>query len=116
MIAGKRRSGPVVSLVDRVSQDTLLLRAGRTTAEVVDLSVIGLPGSGSAPTHIISPDNVRQFAGHAPTFAETRLNEHTHGLVREYSPKESGFRQVPGAEVQAILNRLNARPGKFPEL
>jgi len=32
--------------------------------------------------------------------------------VREYLPKVNDIRQVSDAEVQAIRNRLNARPGK----
>ena len=43
---------------------------------------------------------------------ERGLNEHTNGLVREYFPKATDSRQVSDAEVQAVADRLNARPRK----
>jgi len=37
---------------------------------------------------------------------------HTNGLVRGYLPKGTDFRKVTDAEVRAVQDRLNARPGK----
>ncbi len=42
---------------------------------------------------------------------ERGLNEHTHGLVRQYFPKGTGFRMVTEAQVRAVEDRLNHRPG-----
>lgn len=43
---------------------------------------------------------------------ERGLNEHTNGLVRQYFPKGTDFREVSPAQVQAVEDRLNHRPRK----
>ena len=80
-----------------------------------------------ALVHTITADNGKEFAGHAWVgkalgagffFAtpyhswERGLNEHTNGLVREYFPKGTDFRQITNTQVKAVQDRLNARPGK----
>ncbi len=82
---------------------------------------------GPLPVHTVTADNGKEFAGHARVaealgagffFArhchswERGLNEHTNGLVRGYLPKGTDFRKVTDAEVQAVQDRLNARPRK----
>ena len=82
---------------------------------------------GPLPVHTVTADNGKEFAGHARVaealgagffFArpyhswERGLNEHVNGLVREWFPKGTDFRKVTDAEVQAVQDRLNARPRK----
>ncbi len=43
---------------------------------------------------------------------ERGLNEHTNGLVRQYFPKGTDFRQVTLAQVQVVADRINRRPRK----
>ncbi len=43
---------------------------------------------------------------------ERGLNEHTNGLVRQYFPKGTDFRQVTAAQVRAVEDRLHRRPRK----
>ena len=124
-IIGKGHSGAVVSLVDRASKYTLLARVDRKTAGLVGAEMIRLLGR--LPAHTITADNGKEFAGHALVSQKTGaafffatpyhswergLNEHTNGLVREYFPKETDFRQVSGLEIQGVADRLNARPRK----
>ena len=126
-IIGKGHSGAMVSLVDRATKYTLLKRVDRKTAAAVCVAVIELLGSVATPPHTITSDNGKEFADHTRVSKETGadfffarpchswergLNEHTNGLVREYFPKATDFRQVSDAEVQAVADRLNARPRK----
>ena len=75
----------------------------------------------------LTADNGKEFAGHRAVSAalaadfylatpyhswERGLNEHTHGLVRQYLPKGTDFRTVTGAQVQVIEDRINHRPRK----
>ncbi len=124
-INGKGHSGALVSLVDRASRHTLLERVGRKTADAVGSAMTGMPGP--LPVHTVTADNGKEFAGHARVaealgagffFArhchsrERGTDEHVNGLVREWFPKGTDFRKVTDAEVQAVQDRLNARPRK----
>jgi len=124
-IVGKGHSGALVSLVDRASKYALLERVDRKTADAVGAAMTGMLGS--LPVHTVTADNGKEFAGHARVsealgaaffFArpyhswERGLNEHTNGLVRERFPKGTDFRKVSDAQVQAVQDRLNARPRK----
>ncbi len=126
-IIGKGHSGAVVSLVDRASKYTLLERVGRKTAASVGTALLSMLLPLCALVHTITADNGKEFAGHAWVgkalgagffFAtpyhswERGLNEHTNGLVREYFPKGTDFRQITNTQVKAVQDRLNARPGK----
>lgn len=81
----------------------------------------------SLPVLTITYDNRKEFADHqdiakdlntlcffaAPYHSwERGLNEHTNGLVRQYIPKLSDFKDLADDEVQRIENRLNSRPRK----
>lgn len=39
-------------------------------------------------------------------------NENTNGLVRQYFPKGTNFRQVTDAELRQVVRKLNDRPRK----
>ena len=88
-----------------------------------------MTGSLPAPVHTITADNGKEFAGHAKVasalgagffFArpyhsrERGMNEHVNGLVREWFPKGTDFRDVKDGEVQTVQDRLNVRPRKAP--
>lgn len=126
-IIGKGHSGALVSLVDRASKYTLLERVGRKTADAVGNALTDMLLPLYALVHTITADNGKEFAGHARVakalgagffFAtpyhswERGLNEHVNGLVREYFPKGTDFRQVSDVQVKAVQDRLNARPRK----
>ncbi len=126
-IIGKGLSCALVSLVDRTSKYTLLELVGRMTADTVGNAMLRMLLPLYALVHTITADNGKEFAGHATVakalgagffFAtpyhswERGLNEHTNGLVRQYFPKGTGFRQVTDAQVKAVQDRLNARPRK----
>ncbi len=126
-IIGKGRSGALVSLVDRASKCTLLALVGRKTADAVGNAMLGMLLPLYALVHTITADNGKEFAGHAQVaqalgagffFAtpyhswERGLNEHTNGLVRQYFPKWTDFRQITDAQVKAVQDRTDARPRK----
>ena len=106
-IIGKGDSGAMVSLVDHATKYTLLKQVDRKTAEAVCMALIELLGSVATPPHTITSENGKEFADHTRVSKETGadfffarpyhswergLNEHTNGLVREYFPKVTDFR------------------------
>lgn len=115
----------ILSYVDRHSKFTLLKKIGKKTAENVRQATV--EKMRSLPVHTITYDNGKEFSGHqdiakdlnalcffaAPYHSwERGLNEHTNGLVRQYVPKLSDFKDLSDDEMQIIENRLNNRPRK----
>ena len=41
------------------------------------------------------------------------LNEHTNGLIREYFPKKTEFKNITDDQIVQVQNRLNSRPRKI---
>ncbi|MGR9051605.1 MAG: IS30 family transposase, partial [Gammaproteobacteria bacterium] len=77
----------------------------------------------------ITADNGKEFAGHqtiGQTLAaqvyfanpycswECGLNENTNGLIRQYFPKGSRFKDITEEQVEFVMHRLNHRPRKGP--
>jgi IS30 family transposase len=77
--------------------------------------------------HTITADNGKEFAYHEVIseslecdfyFAhpyhswERGLNENTNGLLRQYFPKSTDFKQVTAGEVTQAVIQLNDRPRK----
>lgn len=44
---------------------------------------------------------------------ERGTNENANGLIRQYFPKQTNFKQVSDAEVLRVQDLLNHRPRKF---
>jgi len=124
-IIGKGHQGAIVTLVDRKSR---FLRMGlvekRTKDSVKETMVRLLSGY---PVHTITCDNGKEFAAHeevaktlnaAVFFAhpyaswERGTNENTNGLIRQYVPKGTNFRELSNEDISFIENRLNFRPRK----
>ena len=124
-IIGAQHQGAIVSYVDRHSKFTVLKLVDRKTADLVTQAT--LEKLSGVLVHTITYDNGKEFADHASIsqalgascyFAkpyhswERGLNEHTNGLVRQYLPKGTSFREVSDETVQAIADKLNHRPRK----
>lgn len=124
-IVGRRHKSCLLSIVDRKSKYTVLSHLGNKTKREVNIwTVACLKG---LPVLSITADNGREFAGHvelakevnAPVYFanpysswERGLNEHTNGLVRQWLPKKTDFKEVSKKDLALIENRLNNRPRK----
>ena len=126
VLKGHKQSG-LVTLVERRSGYLLAARLHSVTAELTRKTMVGLlkPRRGAVKT--ITFDNGSEFAEHVvlgkalsasiyfcdPYCSGQRgTNENTNGLIRQYFPKGTDFRQVTDAEVRRVVNKLNDRPRK----
>jgi transposase, IS30 family len=124
-IIGRGHQGAIVTLVDRKSR---FLRMGlvkkRTKDSVKETMIRLLSGY---PVHTITCDNGKEFAAHeevvealsasvyfAHPYAswERGTNENTNGLIRQYIPKGTNFKELSTEDINFIENRLNFRPRK----
>lgn len=126
-VIGKGHSGALVTIVERATQFTLVANVPNKSAEAVTEATIELLKPYASALHTITADNGKEFAYHeqltkelkaAVYFArpyhswERGLNENTNGLLRQYWPKCTDFKQVSDEEVAAVMTQLNQRPRK----
>jgi IS30 family transposase len=125
LVCGARRSGYLVTLVERTSRYTRVgLTRGRT-AEEVTAEIVRLLTEERVET--ITFVNGKKFAGPAEIawrlgcnryFADPYsswqrgLNENMDGLIRQYFPKGLSLAQVSWEQLWFVEDRLNSRPRK----
>lgn len=117
----------IVSLVERKSKLTRLLRVSHKTADQVCAAITQMLAPIKVAVNTITTDNGKEFALHervdailgcdsffADPYASWQrgLNENTNGLVRQYIPKSRRLETVSDEELQHIEDRLNNRPRK----
>jgi transposase, IS30 family len=127
-IVGRAHRGGLVSLVERKSGFTLLARVtdrhAATVRAAAEQRFATLP---DALRRTITFDNGKEFAEHERLSATTGMdvyfahpyaswergtNEHTNGLVRQYTPKGTDFTATSHRAVATIQSSLNDRPRK----
>lgn len=126
-IIGADHDGAIVSMVDRHSKFTHLIKVPNKTAALVRDAIVEKLDPVRNFVHTLTSDNGKEFACHEEVssllqadffFAkpyhswERGLNEHTNGLVRQYLPKGTKFSSYPQELLNGIETRLNQRPRK----
>ncbi len=126
-IIGRNHKGAMVTLVERKSKYTLIRKINRKTSLLLNSTVSELTKGIKERFITMTVDNGSEFAGHEKIasklgvdvyFAhpyhswERGLSENTNGLIRQYFPKKTDFREVSDKEVLQVQHRLNNRPGK----
>lgn len=126
-VMGKRRNSALLTLVERKTLYTVILRLTGKRADL--LAKIAVKGMKKLKSKVktITFDNGLEFAEHkeiakglgaAIYFAhpyaswERGINENTNGLIRQYFPKGTDFNQVSDEEIRHVMDRLNNRPRK----
>ena len=128
LLVGANQQGAVLTLVERKS---LLLRAAllrsRHAHGVAQAAIDQLRRLPPHWTKTITFDNGSEFAHHehiaqalgldtyfANPYAayERGTNENTNGLLRQYLPKNTNFREIAESQLQSYVRQLNNRPRK----
>lgn len=125
LIIGKGHQGALVTLVDRCSKKSKIIKVESKRVESVLYGI--LKALKHEIVHTITLDNGKEFSCHEQIskskgckvyFAhpyssyERGLNENTNGLIRQYFPKQTDFRQITDKDVQRVEFLLNHRPRK----
>jgi len=124
-IIGNRKQGAIVTLVDRQSRYLLMGLVAQRTKKAIQEAIISLLAG--FPVHTITCDNGKEFAGHETIAKELKAvvyfahpyaswergtNENTNGLIRQYFPKNTNFRDLTQEDIEFVQHRLNTRPRK----
>lgn len=127
-VHGKRNTGALVTVVERKSRFTVVLKLEHKRGRLLNKSLIHRFSSDShLPLRTLTLDNGTEFTAHeklskglgiqiyfsAPYCAWQRgLNENTNGLLRQYFPRNSDFRQFSSERVAEAEQQLNNKPRK----
>lgn len=126
-IIGKSHQQAIVSLVERKTKFTRLIKVEQKSSLLVNQAIINSLTPYKEKVKTITSDNGREFAEHESIsktleasfyFAhpysswERGVNENTNGLVRQYFPKKMDFDIITDREIDMVMDRLNNRPRK----
>jgi IS30 family transposase len=124
-VTGKGHSGALVTIVARVTNVTVSAQVDSKSANDVTKATIALLTVLKDVVHTMTADNGKEFASHetiskallADVYVahpysswERGLNKNTHGLLRQYFPKNTDLKAVTHMAVRRVVKRLNSRP------
>ena len=126
-VIGKDHKGAVLTVVERVSKHTTIVKLPDKSSGAVTRALIDLAKNLPFKITSLTSDNGTEFADYATVkqklgcdffFAhpysswERGLNENTNGLIRQYIPKKTDFDLYDGKFIKDIEIKLNNRPRK----
>ena len=126
-IIGKDHKGAILTVVERVSKHTTIVKLPNKTDDAVTEAFVKLAGSLPFAIASLTADNGTEFAdfnrikellncdfffAHPYSSWERGLNENTNGLIRQYIPKKTDFDLYDDEFIASIEQKLNNRPRK----
>ncbi len=126
-VIGKDHKGAILTLVERVSKHTSIVKLPNKTDEAVTEALKTLIQNLPFKVTSITADNGTEFAdygnikkllgcdfffAHPYSSWERGLNENTNGLIRQYIPKKTSFDLYDSEYIRNIEIKLNNRPRK----
>lgn len=126
-VMGKKRQSALLTLVERKTLYTLIVKLEGKQAAPLATAMITLMKPHKDRIHTVTFDNGKEFSDHktiaqgldtkvyfAHAYAswERGINENTNGLIRQYFSKGTDFSKVSDQEIQFVMDRLNNRPRK----
>ena len=127
LIIGQNHKEAIVTINDRASGVLKMKKAKSKEASIIKKVIVELLEEWKPYIQTITSDNGKEFAGHEYIaeilnieyyFAhayhswERGSNENLNGLVRQYIPKKSDFRNITNEFIKKIETKLNNRPRK----
>jgi transposase, IS30 family len=125
---GAAHCGAIATYVDKASKYLIArVMPNRTAQALNEFTIRAFKVIGTDKVETMTFDNGKEFSGHeelAKTLSascyfanpycswERGLNEHTNGLLRQFFPKGTDFREVRQKEVDEAVKLINQRPRK----
>ena len=129
-VIGKMNQSSIVTIVERFSRYTAIIKVNSKEAHVVSKAIITKMTQNNLPCYSMTGDNGSEFSDHkiiserlGINFYFTRpysswekgTNENTNGLIRQYFPKGTDFSKISHDVLRKVEKALNDRPRKCLE-
>ena len=116
-----------MTIVERASRYTAIIKVNSKEADEVSESIVNRMSKEALPLYSITGDNGTEFSEHkkiSETLGadfyfthpysswEKGTNENTNGLIRQYFPKGTDFSMITESMLAEVEAALNARPRK----
>ena len=126
-VIGKMNGSSIVTIVERVSRYTAILKVSSKEAQEVSEAIIQRMKDKSVPLFSITGDNGTEFSSHKKISEQLGIdfyfthpysswekgtNENTNGLIRQYFPKGTDFNNISESMLKEVEIALNSRPRK----
>jgi IS30 family transposase len=128
LIVGVRKQSAIGTLTERTTRTTLIIPLTGTEPETVNKAFARamncLPeimkktltyDQGREMKHhflFTKATKIKVFFAHKSSPWERGTNENTNGLIRQYFPKQTDFRNVTRRQIKQVQDKLNNRPRK----
>jgi len=124
---GKNHKGVLLTIVDRKSKFTIIRKCKDKTSKSIAACLCRALKPYRDRLQTLTSDNGKEFACHKEVASELNigfyfahpyhswergLNENTNGLIRQYFPKGTDFREITESEIKQVEQKLNTRPRK----
>jgi transposase, IS30 family len=126
-IIGKLNQSSIVTIVERVSRYTSIIKVKSKEADEVCSAIIKKMKNNNLPLYSMTGDNGTEFSEHKKIASaldvdfyfthpysswEKGTNENTNGLIRQYFPKGTDFASITESMLEEVETALNNRPRK----
>jgi len=126
-IFGLEQKSFLLTLVDIATKYTIVMKLANKEANTVYLAIKTIMAETLLPFKSITSDNGSEFSMHKAIVEEEGiawyfcdpysswqrgLNENTNGLIRDFYPKRTDFRDIGDKSILEVQNLLNNRPRK----
>lgn len=126
-VVGRMNQSSIVTIVERLSRYTAIIKVSSKEAEVVSQAIINRMKITAAPLHSMTGDNGTEFSEHQKIAEQLGIdfyfthpysswekgtNENTNGLIRQYFPKGTDFANITESALNEVETALNNRPRK----
>lgn len=126
-VIGKMNQSSIVTIVERVSRYTAIIKVTSKEADIVSNAIIKKMKTTTAPVYSMTGDNGTEFSEHQKianqlgidfyfthpySSWEKGTNENTNGLIRQYFPKGTDFANITQRAITEVETALNNRPRK----
>jgi len=126
-IVGANQQGAITTIVDRASMFIKISIPTSKKASDIEDETLRLLTPFKDRIHTITSDNGFEFSNHMNISKalncnyyfchpysswERGLNEYINGLIRQYIPKGTSFKDITSKDIQIIEDKLNNRPRK----
>ena len=126
-VIGKMNQSSIVTIVERASRYTAIIKVSSKESVNVCSSVIARMSENGLPVYTMTGDNGTEFSDHKKISEalgidfyfthpysswEKGTNENTNGLIRQYFPKGTDFGMITELMLKEVEEALNNRPRK----